>query len=101
MAAKIVSPVQFHDVHICPWQQFRKSAFYLEVWRRNRYHSQVNQAVVYVSKHLPVFTSRDAQKSFMSIYSHISKVSKSLLRNIFKNLTWDQTAAPTGMTIIV
>ena len=46
-------------------------------------HSQVNQAVIYVSKHLPVFTSRYTQKSFMNKYSHISKVSKSLLRNIF------------------
>jgi len=39
MAAKIASPIQFHDVHICPWQQFRKSPFYLEVWRRSRSQS--------------------------------------------------------------
>jgi len=59
-------------------------------------HIQVNQAVIYVSKQLPVFTSRDAQKSFMSKYS---QVSESLLQNIFRNLTGDQIAAPTGKTI--
>jgi len=64
-------------------------------------HSQVNQAVIYISKQLPVFTSRDAQKSFMSKYSHISKVFKSLLQNTFKILTGDQAAAPTGKTIIM
>ena len=62
-------------------------------------HTQVNQAIHYVSTKLPVFASRDVQQSFVQKYSHLSKTPKCVLQDIFKTLTGDQAVAPTGMEI--
>lgn len=42
-------------------------------------HTQVNQAILYVSTKLPVFASRDVQQSFVQKYSHLSKAPKCVL----------------------
>ena len=62
-------------------------------------HSQVNKVILQISENLPVFASRDAQKSFVQKYSHLSKVTKSVLRNIYNTLTGNQTVASTGTAL--
>ena len=56
------------------------------VWRIGEKidHTQLNEAILYVSSKLPVFASRDVQQSFVQKYCHLSKIPKCVLENIFK-----------------
>ena len=54
---------------------------------------QNSQVIVHLSSELPVFASRDVRRTFVQSYNRLSRTPKSVLRNISKSLTGDQTSA--------